>query len=147
MHAFGKKGYQINICKHIKASDQAALHLFVYRWFRTKQKPQSPSSMQPTTASVQLRERLLVTLLAVIFYYYPSLLLNTWSLFACYQVDRPNGVSYPDNCRVSGLIALGCRNLLRDCFCSDASRHSRNNQLLDASNSSVPTGSSVVWAK
>ncbi len=58
------------------------------------------SAVPPQSASAELRQRLLVTLLAVLFYYYPSLLTNAWSLFACYKVDRLSGVAYPQNSRV-----------------------------------------------
>lgn len=66
-----------------------------------RKKPHTASPAQPTAANPHLRERLLTTFLAVVFYYYPSLLLNTWSLFACYQVDRLQGLAYPENSKVS----------------------------------------------
>ncbi len=58
------------------------------------------SAAPSQSASAELRQRLLVTLLSVLFYYYPSLLTNAWSLFACYKVDRLSGVAYPENSRV-----------------------------------------------
>ena len=52
-----------------------------------------------------LRRRLLVTLLSVLFYYYPSLLTTVLSLFACLRIDPAKPTSsqlYPQNVRVSG---------------------------------------------
>lgn len=51
---------------------------------------------------VPLQRRLLVTLLTALFYFYPSLVTTTLSLFACYQLDyQPSStVSYPLNARV-----------------------------------------------
>lgn len=46
----------------------------------------------------ELGWRLLVTLLAVIFYYYPSLLTATLSLFTCYPIDPSSpgqAIAYP----------------------------------------------------
>ena len=50
----------------------------------------------------ELQRRLLVTLLSVLFYYYPSLLSTTLNLFACYRIDRidTGSVVYPGNARV-----------------------------------------------
>lgn len=56
-----------------------------------------------------LRRRLLVTLLSVLFYYYPSLLTTVLSLFACFQIDPAKPTSnqvYPQNARVSEQPAL-----------------------------------------
>ena len=51
---------------------------------------------------VELQRRLLVTLLSVLFFYYPSLLTTILSLFACYRIDpsSPTG-AYPQFARVS----------------------------------------------
>ena len=51
-----------------------------------------------------LKRRLLVTLLTVIFYYYPSLLSTSLSLFACYQIDASypsSAIAYPQNLQAS----------------------------------------------
>ena len=48
----------------------------------------------------ELRRRLLVTFVTVIFYYYPSLLTTSLSLFACYRIDpleAQMGQYYPQN--------------------------------------------------
>lgn len=37
--------------------------------------------------AAELNSRMLVTLLSVLFYYYPSLLMTILSLFACYHID------------------------------------------------------------
>lgn len=51
--------------------------------------------------SEEIRRRLLVTLLVVGFYYYPSLIIDSLSFFACYNVDRVGpDVMYPENSRV-----------------------------------------------
>ena len=56
---------------------------------------------QPVRRSEDIRRRLLVTLLTVGFYYYPSLVTDSLSFFACYHVDRPeSGALYADNSRV-----------------------------------------------
>ena len=50
----------------------------------------------------ELKRRLLVTLLTVIFYYYPSLLTTALSLFECYHIDPvspQNGQYYPGQVR------------------------------------------------
>ena len=39
------------------------------------------------TKASELNSRMLVTLLSVLFYYYPSLLTTILSLFACYRID------------------------------------------------------------
>ena len=39
------------------------------------------------TRAAELSSRMLVTLLSVLFYYYPSLLTTILSLFACYRID------------------------------------------------------------
>jgi len=39
------------------------------------------------TRRAELMNRLCVTMLSVIFYYYPSLLTTILSLFACYPID------------------------------------------------------------
>lgn len=51
--------------------------------------------------SEDIRRRLLVTLLVVGFYYYPSLVIDALSFFACYTVDQTGSdVMYPDTLRV-----------------------------------------------
>ena len=54
---------------------------------------------------VELQRRLLVTLLSVLFFYYPSLLTTILSLFTCYRIDRssPTG-TYPQFARVSACL-------------------------------------------
>ncbi len=54
---------------------------------------------------VELQRRLLVTLLSVLFFYYPSLLTTILSLFACYRIDpsSPTG-AYPQFARVSACL-------------------------------------------
>lgn len=52
----------------------------------------------------ELKRWLLVTLLTVIFYYYPSLLSTSLSLFACYRIDASypsSSVAYPQNLQAS----------------------------------------------
>ena len=64
----------------------------------------SATTLQPvaTQAGSQvLRRPLLITLLTVLFYYYPSLLATTLSLFACYTLDRVTPLKPLKNARVS----------------------------------------------
>ena len=52
----------------------------------------------------ELKRRLLVTLLTVVFCYYPSLLSTSLSLFACYRIDASypsSAVAYPQNLQAS----------------------------------------------
>ena len=52
----------------------------------------------------ELKRRLLVTLLTAIFYYYPSLLTATLSLFTCYRIDPSNpsqAMAYPRHLQAS----------------------------------------------
>ena len=56
------------------------------------------------TRLAELRRRLLVTLLSVLFYYYPSLLTTILSLLACYRIDPStpaSGELYSEYARVS----------------------------------------------
>ncbi len=66
--------------------------------------PDSPGAAVKAAAGLDsLRCRLLVTLLTVLFYFYPSLLTTSLSLFACYHIDRTgssSGAAYPQNARV-----------------------------------------------
>ncbi len=53
--------------------------------------------------SEELKRRFLVTVLVVAFYYYPNLVTDALSFFACYDVDRLGSlglVPYPENSRV-----------------------------------------------
>ncbi|KAL0021752.1 hypothetical protein WJX79_003206 [Trebouxia sp. C0005] len=74
------------------------------------------SAAPSQSASAELRQRLLVTLLAVLFYYYPSLLTNAWSLFACYKVDRLSGVTYPQNSRAAWAQGYWVSDMTLPCF-------------------------------
>ena len=74
------------------------------------QLPEPNAEQNPLTLSQwhadkpELRRRLLVTLLTVIFFYYPSLLTATLSLFTCYRIDASapsSSIHYPDHLRVS----------------------------------------------
>ena len=54
-----------------------------------------------------LQCRMLVTLLTVLFYYFPSILTTTLSLFTCYRLDRPaTFANYPGNAQVSLHVAM-----------------------------------------
>ena len=56
----------------------------------------------------ELKRRMLITLLCVVFYYYPSLLTTVLSLFSCYHIDPASPHAnqlYPQNARVS-ILAL-----------------------------------------
>lgn len=46
--------------------------------------------LQRANAASELRRRLLITLLEVLFFYFPSLLTTTLNLFACFHID-PSG--------------------------------------------------------
>lgn len=88
-----------------------------------------PSLMQnPVTVSrwhaskPDLKRRLLVTLLTVIFYYYPSLLSTSLSLFACYRIDASypsSAVAYPQNLQAS-------QAMLPELYCVSEHRISAN---------------------
>ena len=57
----------------------------------------------------ELQRRLLVTLVTVIFYYYPSLLTTSLSLFACYRIDpleAQMGQNYPQNAQARAYHCL-----------------------------------------
>ncbi len=87
---------------------------FAYRWLaRNGVKPVAASidSRQPAAAAThrlaedKLGRRILVSLLTVIFYYYPSILTTTLSLFTCYRLDTPATFNrYPGNARVSHVL-------------------------------------------
>ncbi|DBA90089.1 TPA: hypothetical protein ACH3X1_003408 [Trebouxia sp. C0004] len=65
----------------------------VLRWHKGNQRCVSPltsTAGHQSSSSAELRRRLLITLLEVLFYYFPSLLTSTLSLFACYHID-PSG--------------------------------------------------------
>lgn len=56
------------------------------------------------TKAAELQSRMFVTLLSVLFYYYPSLLTTILSLFACYHIDPEfpaDDELYPDFAQVS----------------------------------------------
>ena len=56
-------------------------------------------------AEDKLGRRILVSLLTVVFYYYPSTLTNTLSIFTCYRLDTPATLKkYPGNARVSPVL-------------------------------------------
>ena len=102
-------------CRGIKAVTSsnniqlnAAIHISLavcHRWARTSKQgsvtQSSPRQMQVRaltstswkklllwqTRAAELNSRMLVTLLSVLFYYYPSLLTTVLSLFACYHID------------------------------------------------------------
>jgi len=70
----------------------------------------------------ELKRRLLVTLLTVIFYYYPSLLSTSLSLFACYRIDASypsSAVAYPQNLQAS-------QAMLPELYCVSEHRISAN---------------------
>jgi len=51
--------------------------------------PQAITEQIPQQTGLQVLGRcMLITLLTALFYYYPSLLATTLSLFACYRLDR-----------------------------------------------------------
>jgi len=68
----------------------------VCRWLRQRSSgPQAqqnnlhaPQAVTEQTGLQVLGRRMLITLLTALFYYYPSLLATTLSLFACYRLDR-----------------------------------------------------------
>ena len=63
-----------------------------------------------TSKAVELQERLLVTLLTVVFYYYPSLMTTALSLFQCYRIDPVSaqaGQNYPQNAKVWSCACSG----------------------------------------
>ena len=94
----------------------------MYRWWgRVRKKPSSwshrahnsfngsieisitASDLDSLPADAELQRRLRITALTVIFYYYPSLLTTTLSLFQCYHIDprRPQpGQMYFGNAKV-----------------------------------------------
>ena len=88
--------------------------MLLRRWllrqrFELLQLPEPDAEQNPLTLSQwhadkpELRRRLLVTLLTVTFFYYPSLLTATLSLFTCYRLDAsaPSSlIKYPDHLRV-----------------------------------------------
>ena len=63
----------------------------------------------PHGRSTDLPQRLLITLLTTVFYYYPSILTVALSLFQCYHIDprspQPSQL-YPQNALVSFLYAI-----------------------------------------
>ncbi|DBA86046.1 TPA: hypothetical protein ACH3X1_005573 [Trebouxia sp. C0004] len=66
---------------------------------------------------VELQRRLLVTLLTVLFFYYPSLLTTILSLFACYRIDAssPNG-AYPQFARATWAWGYWLPDMSIRCF-------------------------------
>ena len=97
-----------------------------HRWATTfKQAPSTPpaaASWQAMTPSswtslgpwyhrrAELRNRLCVTLLKVVFFYYPSLLATILSLFACYPIDPATHGSelYPQYAQVRKPLSYPC---------------------------------------
>ncbi len=98
-----------------------------HRWACTisKQSPSTPSaitSWQAMTPSSwkspgfwyhrgkELNIRLCVTLLKVVFFYYPSLLATILSLFACYPIDSatPGSELYPQYAQVRTPMSYQC---------------------------------------
>ena len=72
----------------------------------------SIGSQQPTAVAAtnrlaedKLGRRILVSLLTVIFYYYPSILTTTLSTFTCHRLDTPATLEkYSGNARVSPVL-------------------------------------------
>ena len=59
------------------------------------------------TRLAELHNRLRITLLSVLFYYYPSVLTTILSLFACYRIDPAAPASdelYPEFAQVRILV-------------------------------------------
>ena len=90
----------------------------------------SATSISTATATApqnklkELKRRLLVTLLTVIFYYYPSLLTTALSLFECYHIDPVNpqeGQFYPQNAQVGSATFILHKKFLCSCCCSQHS--------------------------
>ncbi len=98
-----------------------------HRWTCTisKQSPSTPSATSSWQAmtpfswkspgfwhhrGTELRNRLCVTLLKVIFFYYPSLLATILSLFACYPIDpaTPGSELYPQYAQVRKSMSHQC---------------------------------------
>ena len=119
--------YKLSMCILNTVAPLYTCTLLIRWWARAKHSstadptssPMNSSDSIPSTATVfmatadqpqnaqllssrhaDLRQRLLVTLVTVSFYYYPSLLTTSLSLFACYRIDpiqAPMGQSYPQN--------------------------------------------------
>ena len=75
--------------------------------------PANPTHNQTPIAPIKkredLRQRLLITLLSTVFYYYPSLLTTALSLFQCYHIDPQSpqqGQHYFSNARVRMYLLL-----------------------------------------
>ncbi len=85
---------------HGESNKQAISHFvdlpkvgMLCRWLKSNKRSLSspaPPAIQHSSSVAELRRRLLITLLEVLFYYFPSLLTNTLSLFACFHID-PSG--------------------------------------------------------
>jgi len=98
-----------------------------HRWASTISK-QAPSTPPATTSwqamtpfswkslgfwhqrRTELTNRLCVTLLKVVFFYYPSLLATILSLFACYHIDpaTPGSELYPQYAQVRKPVSYQC---------------------------------------
>ena len=69
-------------------------------------------TVQPSR-QVPWGQRMLVMLLTLLFYYYPSMLTSTLSLFTCYRLDQnTDAVKYWGNARVGLSVACYHSNYL-----------------------------------
>ena len=70
------------------------------------------AAVPPISPSQELKRRILVTILVVAFYYYPNLVTDALSFFACYTVDSVGpavNLSYLQNARVRCSCELQAR--------------------------------------
>ncbi|KAL0046542.1 hypothetical protein WJX82_003308 [Trebouxia sp. C0006] len=68
-------------------------------------------------AEDKLGRRILVSLLTVVFYYYPSTLTNTLSIFTCYRLDTPATLKkYPGNARAKWHGGYWLPDMQRPCW-------------------------------
>ena len=97
----------LTACSHVLSS-LLAMHSSICRWWHGVTKAsssspiapeQNPWAIAPQWAPRQaLQRRMLVTLLVLVFYFYPSVLTTTLSLFTCYRLDREtDAVQYYEN--------------------------------------------------
>ncbi|DBB05192.1 TPA: hypothetical protein ACH3X3_010435 [Trebouxia sp. C0006] len=104
-----------------------ALVQLAWWWYTQPSAPRTvPSLMQnPVIVSrwhaskPELKRRLLVTLVTVIFYYYPSLLSTSLSLFACYRIDASypsSAVAYPQNLQADWPLGYWVPDMSKPCF-------------------------------
>ena len=135
--------------------------VFSCRWllrqrFQLLQLPEPNAEHNPLTLSQwhadkpQLRRRLLVTLLTVTFFHYPSLLTATLSLFTCYRLDvsaPTSAIQYPEHLRVGFRSAVHCWFLpsvsielpVMICWCTSAASHSTHISLAYQATSAAPS--------